>query len=655
MDLIATITSFEFTLIMLGYIFLISVMSLFFTIAAFTTVIAKHHKITIVIIGLCLYFMTIFFGFSTIKKLLKVPKVLNTLPHEYEVLNMKQPVINITFETPVNTQKIRINTFPETELAIMPETYFNNLIPFARKIKIIPKTTYPAGAPIMIYFSNIEGPLTQGYGGEYLLNLNAAELPTITQIIAPVNLDEVPISASFTANLSDPILASGKWNAILVPHVPLNVKSHNEKTLIIQPNEPLKQGTRYTLTVSQIPLIYRYSDQKILSELTPRLEKVIEFKTAAPPFIDQFAPNGKSIDPATPIQIAFDQPMNTTQIEQSLSISPATPLTFTWSNNGQILVISHPPLPKNTTYKVALPHGISTQKGGVLESDFNFEFTTLGPIVINSANPPDKAINVAIASAITLNFDQEMAPPFDTKMFTISPNVPGKINTDKSTLTFTPDKPLANSTKYTISLATGLPSKSGLPADKVQTISFTTAGEQVLLDVPFFMQQGLFTCNIASARMLLAYRGVNTDENTLISIIGEAGKRGAGNPNLGYVSDYGTYWDAVARGVAKYKPYHLIKDGKLSDITRELAKGNPVMTWGQNGWSDPHDISWTAQDGTFIKAVNGMHSSVIRGFSGPETNPTQIFLNDPWRGQYAIPTAEFLRRWSYYSVALVVE
>jgi uncharacterized protein YvpB len=99
----------------------------------------------------------------------------------------------------------------------------------------------------------------------------------------------------------------------------------------------------------------------------------------------------------------------------------------------------------------------------------------------------------------------------------------------------------------------------------------------------------------------------------------------------------------------------MITSGKLSDIIAELKKGNPVMTWGQNGWSTPRDISWTSSDGTFIHAINGMHSTVVRGFSGPDNNPTQIYLNDPWRGQYAIATSEFKRRWNYFLMAMVVD
>ena len=79
------------------------------------------------------------------------------------------------------------------------------------------------------------------------------------------------------------------------------------------------------------------------------------------------------------------------------------------------------------------------------------------------------------------------------------------------------------------------------------------------------------------------------------------------------------------------------------------------MIWGQNGWSDPHEISWTSTTGEFIRAINGMHSSVVTGFKGTPDNPTEIYLNDPWRGQYTIATSEFLRRWGYFSVALSLD
>lgn len=155
--------------------------------------------------------------------------------------------------------------------------------------------------------------------------------------------------------------------------------------------------------------------------------------------------------------------------------------------------------------------------------------------------------------------------------------------------------------------------------------------------------------------MLLAFRGIQTTEAALIHTIGLGGKRGSGNPSVGYIDDYGTYWPAIYKGITTQRPARMIESGNLSDILKEIDRGNPVMTWGQNGWSDPHDISWTATDGTPIKAINGMHSSVVRGYRGTSDNPTLIYINDPWRGQYSISPDEFMRRWKFLGMALVID
>lgn len=212
---------------------------------------------------------------------------------------------------------------------------------------------------------------------------------------------------------------------------------------------------------------------------------------------------------------------------------------------------------------------------------------------------------------------------------------------------------------YTLEFSTAKEvSFSSLTKKPVRVVSPSPVNKEVSevnLKVPFFKQEEDFTCNIAAARQLLAYRGVALPEQQLKSDIGSTGSRGNGNPYEVHVPDYGTYWDPVLRGVSKYRPARLFKEWNLKDLIGEIQKGNPVMIWGQNGWSDPHEISWTNPDRTFVYAINGMHSSVARGFRGPSENPTHILLNDPWRGVYWIPTAEFLRRWNFFKVALVVD
>ncbi len=178
--------------------------------------------------------------------------------------------------------------------------------------------------------------------------------------------------------------------------------------------------------------------------------------------------------------------------------------------------------------------------------------------------------------------------------------------------------------------------------------------QNIHLDVPYFAQTEMFTCNIAALRMLLSYRNIFVSETDLKKNVGSSGSRGNGNPHLGYTSSYGTYWEPIGKIAGSYREFKIFDHPDLVVILNEVASANPVMIWGQNGWSDPHELSWTTPDGEKIYAINGMHSYVVTGFDGPVHNPEYIYVNDPWRGQYKLDTQEFLRRWSFFNMALVV-
>jgi uncharacterized protein YvpB len=155
--------------------------------------------------------------------------------------------------------------------------------------------------------------------------------------------------------------------------------------------------------------------------------------------------------------------------------------------------------------------------------------------------------------------------------------------------------------------------------------------------------------------MVLAYRGISLEEAQIKANVGTGGTRGSGNPHNGYVSDYGTYWEPIIAFVSRYKKNHFYENGTVADLVKEIQNGNPILIWGQNGWSDPHELTWTTPDGQRIYAINGMHSYVVTGFRGPAGNPTHILVNDPWRGVTALPIQEFNRRWAFFQKALVVE
>lgn len=647
--------TFEVQIALYVVITIAAIIATFFAVRSFSPTTLKHHIILMSFAG-AFWLSSAFGGWYIAGSLTQIPTIQSSSPSSMVTLDPRTPDITIIFDRPVNFKNLDTHTFPDTDIIISTHGYFGNSKGFGRRMTITPKTSFPTGETVILYFSNVEGLFTKGFGGEHRLEFSAPILPEIESIDPVPENSEVGTTTPFTIRLTAPASYVSQWSATISPVHPIaTALSSDGMNLIITPQGQYPQNHTFTVTLTQTPVVTRYLDKEIIKRLSPKIEKTFSFTTVHSPGITSFTPHGKSENPKNDIQIIFDRTMDTKSVESLLTVTPNTSRIYTWDTNNKTLTISHPDFPKDTPVEVKLPKGIKTANGGTLESEAIFEYKTAGPITIVNTSPNNTSNEIAIESPIRIVFDQPVDSSNIDKYFSITPPISVTQKLDRDTLELTPDAPLQYDTRYTILFSKGLPSEYGLPSAGDQTFSFVTTPHQISLTVPFFRQQTLFTCNIAAARMLLAYRGIQMNESEIVSVVGEQAPRTSGNPYKGYVPNYGTYWDALSAGIAKLRPIRMITSGKITDLVKEIKKGNPVMIWGQNGWSDPHEISWTAADGTYIKAVNGMHSSVVRGYRGPEDNPTHLVLNDPWRGQYALDTKEFMRRWSYFLMAMVVE
>lgn len=652
MDIAFALTGFEAQIVALGVLGIAAVISLILLRHSLTPLSSKSVKFWLVSISFVLWVTTFICGWLMWQKLTSVPQIRRTSPLSGEIIDSQKPDIHILFAAPVRVNTIAIHTFPEIDFSLKRSGYFWNLSPWATKITVSPKTTLPPGERIMVYLANIEGPVTSGYGGEQLLEIATPETD-ITEVSPPEGTQNVAANGEFIATVTTSV-DEKEWAVRMNPSIAMSVKKDGDKVLKITPNEPFRPSTAYTMEMIHTPIISDRATNEEVKKLDAVTKETIHFTTIRGGLVSSFAPEGKAVDPNIDFKITFDDSMDKEAVIKNLSVSPTVSVKPSWENDDKTLILSHDPLAKDTDYTLTLAKGATTINGGALNEDAVFRFHTAGPLKVLESSPAGGATNIAVKTTVKLTFDQDV-PSSIADHLVISPHVPGKKNVSGKTLELIPDSPLSMETRYSVTLTKGAQSEYGLPNTSDETFDFTTTQNQITLAIPFYRQQSLFTCNIAAARMLLSFKGVQVSEADLINAIGLGGKRGSGNPYKGYLDDFGTYWDAISRGVSKYRPVRILTSGNLSEIITEIKKGNPVMTWGQNGWSDPHEISWTASDGTFIRAVNGMHSAVVRGYSGPDNNPTQIFINDPWRGQYAVSKDEFMRRWKFYLVAMVVE
>lgn len=188
----------------------------------------------------------------------------------------------------------------------------------------------------------------------------------------------------------------------------------------------------------------------------------------------------------------------------------------------------------------------------------------------------------------------------------------------------------------------------------------------VLLPVKFHRQEHALSCEAASLKMALFFRGVDVSEKELIEKIGfdTARKQNEiwGDPQKAFVGNingrmlidgYGVYNQPIARVANEYRYSIEFNDGKIEDLVRELQNGNPIIVWSYIYSGKPY--FWKTPEGKQIKAVYGEHTKIVRGFSGPPENPEGFFLIDPIYGEVYESADKFFEKWAALdSVGVVV-
>ena len=185
----------------------------------------------------------------------------------------------------------------------------------------------------------------------------------------------------------------------------------------------------------------------------------------------------------------------------------------------------------------------------------------------------------------------------------------------------------------------------------------STGSSTVELPVAFHRQEHSLSCEIATLKMALALYGTEVSETELINALpfDPTPKGGGiwGDPNKGFVGDidgrmlvdgYGVYWDPIAKVGMKYKRTSVLRNSNAAAVAAHIAAGRPVIVWGYFGRYKAY--SWTSSSGTPVRAVNGEHTRIVTGFSGPVSAPTSFTIIDPIYGPAQWSTAKFVENWT---------
>jgi len=187
----------------------------------------------------------------------------------------------------------------------------------------------------------------------------------------------------------------------------------------------------------------------------------------------------------------------------------------------------------------------------------------------------------------------------------------------------------------------------------------------VALNVPTHIQERGLSCEVAALKMALMYKGVNVSENELMVHVGYDSTPHSGdtwgNPHQAFVGDidgrqpttgYGVYWEPIARAASNYRQAEYFVNGTVQKLVEEILNGNPVVVWGNA--ASGRRVDWYAPNGELIKAISGEHTLTVKGFYGPQDNPTHIVYNDPHSGEVVQEVEDFNYQWSLLDYAGVV-
>ncbi len=621
----------------------------------------KFYLKSFLILNFLLISLILFIGLSTY--VFRHPVLEKNYPeYDANLLDYTKP-LEVVFNVPVKISELKPSIVPELKGEWKWEPYLG-FESFTRKGKFYPSQTAFPEERFVVYIAGINK-LADSRKHEYGFVFKAPTLPKIVSSIPAQSSTNMQRNGSITLQVDKFSEDLVDWSFNLEPELPLDVEFNSNNTLTIKPKTFFEQGKEYNLVATYKPkkVSLKTNETLQLGDSVKSFE--LRFYTATEPLVESFEPTGTNVFADNKIKIVFKEEMNKQSVEQNFSIEPNVAGTFEWLDSKTFSYVTSE-LTKGIDFTVKFKTGTESLSGGILEKDLVYQFRTIGKVWVGSVTPEGGSSGVSESTNIIITFDQEVDKQSAQDNFRISPFVAGNYGWDGNTLIYTFTSALAFQTTYEYKVLPGVKSVRGLDSADEFAVSFTTRSNMFVFNIPIYYQPRGFTCNIFTAKMILAWKGYSADYLGLINEVGyndgRTGDNWSGNPYTEFVGTadgtwgYGAYYPVIQR---IFSSRGIASEAHVGWNTAEIAKavqgGHPVIIWRHNGLGSGANISWTASDGTYVPAFDGMHGSVITGYIGTPENPTSFYVNDPWLGQFWMNTSALDGSWSYSNrTALVV-
>ncbi|MEE4311462.1 MAG: Ig-like domain-containing protein [candidate division KSB1 bacterium] len=195
--------------------------------------------------------------------------------------------------------------------------------------------------------------------------------------------------------------------------------------------------------------------------------------------IRSFSPanNSKDIGLKQSGVIDFNILMDHSSVENAFSISPSTPMLFTWEEDGEGSRMTFSPdgqYRAYTTYSMTLGTNAMSIYRDSLSIALNAVFTT-EPVKIVSFTPENGATYVDPASSLYMRFNTAMNSSSVENAFSTVPEARGQFKWhNELSCTFIPSNDLATSTAYLVTISRGARDHHDSHIESTYNASFTT-------------------------------------------------------------------------------------------------------------------------------------------------------------------------------------
>lgn len=298
------------------------------------------------------------------------------------------------------------------------------------------------------------------------------------------------------------------------------------------------------------------------------------------------------------------------------------------------------------TYTYTIAKGSRTKQGGVLTQDVTRNFSTPSYVASLSRSPLGNELGQA-QQDIRITFNQPVNTASAESRFRISQGTITGYRWEGNTMIVTV-KDLGFQNTVTYSVLSGVEPIFGLTSTVAIQGSFTTELKTITLSVPYYRQVYAQSCEAASLRMALAYRGIQSSDWDILQKFGYAPRSkdvesnswddpqkqfvGDVNGNQGKGTGWGVYAEPVAAAARQFGRSAVTQYGvSASFLARQIYNDRPVILWGI--WGTSASIqAWNTPDGVTASGPFPMHVRLVVGVKGSIDNPQGFYVNDPITG-----------------------